>query len=293
MTRSPTAHVRSDDLQLIFGCVASPLRRRKLESSLRDAATIRWFNSFVDLREALETEVQRVIVAVVDMADPTGAAAHGFARSLADRYPGIGVVVYRRMVADSEADVCQLGAAGVHDILLDGLTDEGYMARTIVLDACRRGAADYVMQELKKFLPDRLVLFADAVVRNPAKGSIGAISQHLNVHRQTPNTWCKKERYLRPEEMLVWCRLMLVAAMLELTSRTLDSIAIELDYASATSLRNQLKNYTGMTATQIRATGLSAVINVFKGRVAQRRAGFGGIIDVPFETNVIPLRSMA
>jgi AraC-like DNA-binding protein len=273
--------------------VASPLRRRKLESSLREAAIIRWFNSFVDLREALETEIQRVIVAVVDMTDPTGASAHGFARSLADHYPGIGVVVYRRMVADSEADVCQLGAAGVHDILLDGLTDEGYIARTILLDACRRGAADLVMQELKKVLPERLAPFADAAVRNPAKSSIGSISQHLNVHRQTPNFWCKKERYLRPEELLVWCRLLLVAAMLELTSRTLDSIAIELDYSSATSLRNQLKTYTGMTATQIRATGLSSVINVFTGRVAQRRAGFGGIIDPAYDRDVIPIRSMA
>lgn len=293
MTRSPTALPRSDDQQLIFGCVASPLRRRKLESSLRDAAVIRWFSSFVDLREALETEIQRVIVAVVEMTDSTGASAHGFARSLADRYPGIGVVVYRRMVADSEADVCQLGAAGVHDILLDGLTDEGYIARTIVLDACRRGAADLVMQELKKVLPERLWPFADAAVRNPSKGSVALISQHLNVHRQTPNTWCKKERYLRPEELLVWCRMLLVAAMLELTSRTLDSIAIELDYASATSLRNQLKNYTGMTATQIRATGLGTVINVFLGRVAQRRAGLGGIIDPTFDHDVIPLRSLA
>jgi AraC-like DNA-binding protein len=264
-----------------------------LESSLKGAAIIRWFDSFVDLREALETEIQRVIVAVVDMSDPTGASAHGFARSLAGLYPGIGVVVYRRMVADSEADVCQLGAAGVHDILLDGLTDEGYIARAIILDACRRGAADLVMQELKPVVPDRLLPFAEAVVRNPGKNSITAISQHLNVHRQTPNSWCKKERYLRPEELLVWCRLLLVAAMLELTSRTLDSIAIELDYASATSLRNQLKAYTGMTSTQIRANGLSAVINVLQGRVAQRRAGFGGIIDAPYETNVIPLRSMA
>ena len=293
MTRSPTAPVRSDEPQLIFGCVAAELRRRKLESSLRGAAVIRWFNSFVDLREALETEIHRVIVAVVDMADPTGASAHGFARSLAESYPGIGVVVYRRMVAESEADVCQLGAAGVHDILLDGYTDEGFVARSIVLDACRRGAADLVMQELKKVLPHRLVPFADAAVRHPAKSSIASIAQHLNVHRQTPNTWCKKERYLRPEELLVWCRLLLVTAMLELTSRTLESLAVELDYASATSLRNQLKNYTGMTATQIRGSGLSVVMSVFSGRVAQRRAGFGGIIDVPYETNVIPLRSMA
>lgn len=290
MTRSPTAPPRSDDRQLIFGCVSSPLRRRKLESSLRDAAVIRWFNSFVDLREALETEITRVIVAVVEMADPTGASAHGFARALTESHPGIGVVVYRQARADSEADVCLLGAAGVHDILLEGLTDEGYLAKAIVLDACRRGAADLVMQDLRRILPERLVPFADASVRNPGKGSIVLIAQHLNVHRQTPNAWCKKERYLRPEELLVWCRLLLVAAMLELTSRTLDSIAIELDYASATSLRNQLKNYTGMTATQIRGTGLSAVINVFSGRVAQRRAGFGGIIDGDLHSDVIPIR---
>jgi AraC-like DNA-binding protein len=290
MVRSPTAPPRSEDSQLVFGCVASPLRRRKLESSLRDAATIRWFSSFVDLREALETEIERVIVAIVDTEDPTGASAHGFTRALAETYPGIGVVVYRRARADSEADVCLLGAAGVHDILLEGLTDEGYLARAIVLDACRRGAADLVMQEMREVLPQRLLPFADAAVRNPAKGSIVKIAQHLNVHRQTPNMWCKKERFLRPEELLMWCRLLLVAAMLELTSRTLDSIAIELDYASSTSLRNQLKNYTGMTATQIRANGLSAVANVFKGRVAQRRAGFGGIIDVPPDVDVIPLR---
>jgi AraC-like DNA-binding protein len=290
MARSPTARLRCDDPQLVFGCVASPLRRRKLESSLRDAAIIRWFASFIDLREALETEIERVIVAVVDTEDPTGASAHGFARALAESNPGIGVVVYRRARAESEADVCMLGAAGVHDILLDGLTDEGFIARTIILDACRRGAADLVMQELRRVLPERLLPFADAIVRNPAKGSIVKIAQHLNVHRQTPNTWCKKERYLRPEELLVWCRLLLVAAMLELTSRTLDSIAIELDYASATSLRNQLKNYTGMTATQIRASGLSVVTNVFMGRVAQRRAGFSGIIDPELDSTIIPLR---
>ena len=293
MSRSLDAPVRSTDLQLVFGCVASPLRQRKLESSLRDAAAIRWFNSFVDLREALEVQVERVIVAVVDTEDPTGASAEGFARSLGEHYPGIGVVVYRRLVAESGADVCQLGAAGVHDILLEGLTDEGYVARQIILDACRRGAADVVMQELRGVLPERLLTFADAAIRNPGKGSVVKIAQHLNVHRQTPNTWCKKERYLRPEELLVWCRLLLVASMLELTSRTLDSIAIELDYASSTSLRNQLRNYTGMTATQIRAQGLSAVMAVFSGRVAQRRAGFGGIIDPEPDASVIPLRSMA
>lgn len=291
MVRSQSARPRSEDeLPLIFGCVADPLRRRKVESSLRAAAVLRWFGSFVDLREALETEIHRVVVAIVDIEDATGASAHGFARSMSEAYPGIGIVVYCGRPAYSDADVCMLGAAGVHDILVAGLTDEGFIARAIILDACRRGAAELVMQELQSVLPDRLVPFADAIVRNPSKGSIEKIARHLNVHRQTPNSWCKKERFLRPEEVLIWCRLLLVAAMLELTTRTLESIAVELEYASATSLRNQLKNYTGMTATQIRNNGLSSVINVFVGRVAQRRAGYGGIIDAPGDNTVIPIR---
>lgn len=290
MVRSPSAPVRSELAPLIFGCVGSPLWRRKVESSLRGAARVRWFDSFVDLREALETEIERVIVAIVEMADHTGASAHGFARSMSDSYPGIGIVVYRDHPVQSEADICMLGAAGVHDMLIAGLTDEGFVARSIILDACRRGAAEVVMHELKRVLPERLVPFADAVVRNPSHASLTAVAKHLNVHRQTPNNWCRRERYLRAEELLVWCRLLLVATLLELTTRTLDSLALELDYASATSLRNQLKSYTGMTATQIRAAGLAAVIDVFRGRVAQRRAGFSGIADPPADPSVIPIR---
>jgi AraC-like DNA-binding protein len=290
MSRSHGAPPRSEDLPLIFGCVAEPLWRRRVESSLRGAAQVRWFDSFVDLREALETEIQRVVVALVDMQDRTGASAHGFARAVSAAYPGIGLVVYRGSRSASEAELCMLGAAGVHDILLAGVTDEGYIARSIILAACRRGAAELVMLELRNVLPERLVPFADAIVHNPARGTIAKVAQHLNVHRQTPGTWCRKERHLRPEEFLVWCRLLLVASLLEMTSRTLESIATELEYASATSLRNQLKNYTGMTSTQIRARGLAAVVNVFIGRVEQRRAGFGGIIDPPSDASVIPIR---
>jgi hypothetical protein len=67
-----------------------------------------------------------------------------------------------------------------------------------------------------------------------------------------------------------------VAALLELTNRTLESIASELDYGSATALRNQVKRYTGLTATTIRSKGLVAVASLFRGRIAQHRAGFGG-----------------
>ena len=273
MPRRRTARTRSegDDEPLVFGCVADPVGRSRIKGALNGAAVVRWFNSFVDLREALELEPRHVMVVVVDVVDPTGASADGFARGIADYHAGVGVVAYRKPAKDSQADVCQLGAAGVHDVLIAGHTDEGHTAKTIILNACRRGAADLVMTELQRILPTRLHPFADAAVRHPSKRTVGALAQHLSVHRQTPNVWCKAEKYVNPEELLVWCRLLLVAALLELTCRTLDSIADELEYASATSLRNQLRSYTHMTATKIRESGMSQVVELFAGRVAQHK----------------------
>lgn len=262
------------NLPLVFGCVADPLRRRKIEGAFRDEAAVRWFLSFSALGEALESEGRRVLVTVLDAHDPTGAALRRFAPTLSRQFPGVAVVAYGHERHQPD-DLSELAKAGVHDVLIEGVTDQGVIARAVVLDACRRAAADVVLRELRKILPARLAPFAEAVVRNPEKGSVEKIANHLGVHRQTPNRWCKSERYLRPEEVLIWSRLMLVATMLELPSRTLESIAVDLDYPSATSLRNQLKSYTGMTATQVRANGGSAVVNAFMGRVEQHRAGVG------------------
>lgn len=279
----------SKELPLVLGCVASSLGQRRITSALRGAADVCWLATFGDLKSALEHERRRVLVVVIDAEDPTGASAEGFAAAMREYFRGIGVVAYVRLQSPS-ADLCGLGAAGVHDVLISGHTDEGYPARAIILAACRLGAADLVCGELERILPRGLQPFAFAIVRNPAKGTIGRIAQHLNVHRQTPNTWCRKERYLRPEELLVWCRMFLASALLELTGRTLDSIAGELDYASSTSLRNQLKKYTGMTATQIRDAGWARVIEVFKGRVAQVQVGFAGIEPAKTKEGEAPLR---
>src|SRR4051812_34674622 len=76
----------------------------------------------------------------------------------------------------------------------------------------------------------------------------------------------------KPTSASDWCRLLFVAALLELTSRTLESIAIELEYGSATALRNQMKRYTGLTATTVRGKGLEAVATLpGSNRAAARR----------------------
>ena len=275
MSRSHTATPRSQELPFIFGCVAEPLWRRRTEAAMRDLARVRWFETFAVMRGALDTERGRVAIALIDLQDPRGASAEEFARSLRESYPALGIVAYRRR-SDDNARICLLGASGVHDVLVANHTDEGFLARSILMDACRRGAGSRVLIEMARLVPARLMSFVEAAVRNPMLGRITEVTDYLGVHRQTPNAWCRKERFVRGEELLVWCRLLFVAVLLEMTSRTLESIAIEFEYASATSLRNHLKSYTGMTATQIRANGAACIVELFEGRIAQARAGWIG-----------------
>jgi hypothetical protein len=262
-------------LPFIFGCVAEPLWRRRIESAVRETARVRWHETFAAMRQTLDTETARVSIALVDLQDPRGASAEEFARSLRAAYPAIGIVAYHRR-SDDNAKICLLGASGVHDLLVAGHTDEGFVARSILMDACRQGAANRVLTEMTRIVPSRLMPFVEAAIRNPGLCRITEVTDYLGVHRQTPNAWCRKERMVRGEELLVWCRLLLVAGLLEMTSRTIESIAIEFEYASATSLRNHLKTYTGMTATEIRARGSASIVELFEGRIAQARAGWIG-----------------
>jgi AraC-like DNA-binding protein len=266
---------------LLFGCVQSHEGRQRIAGCIKGHARLEWFDTFADLRSAMTQESASVAITILDLRDPTGASGASFARSLAATSPGLGLVAYCPNSLGRETEICELGSAGVHDVLVAGLTDAGHVGRTIILNAQRRGAVAMVVSELRKFIPARLLPFADTVLRNPARSSVAEIAQIMGIHRQTPNFWCKKEVYLRPEEVLIWCRVFLVAALLELTPRTIESISVEFDYSSPQSLRNQFKAYTGMTASSARATGLKRLIDVFHGRVAQRRAGYSGAPTSP------------
>jgi hypothetical protein len=276
MTWRRSASQRSPEQLVVLGSIADSLWRRRLESAVRSHGTIEWEPDFAALGERLMIDSRRVAVVVIDTADRNNASAAAFAQTMAETHPGVGIVVYRRPIIGSESEAMLLGAAGVHDMIVAGVTDEGFSARSILTAACRAGAADVVVARLRQILPKRLQPYAEAAVRNPARNTISLVAEHLNVHRQTPNVWCRKEQFIRAEELLIWSRLLLTGALLCLTSRTLESIGNELDYASPTALRNQLKSYTGLTATEIRSRGFESLVGHFEGRIAQHRAGLGG-----------------
>jgi methylphosphotriester-DNA--protein-cysteine methyltransferase len=71
--------------------------------------------------------------------------------------------------------------------------------------------------------------------------------------------------------VILWCRLAIVGHMLERTGSTVESIGLALGFPSHTALRNQVKRYTGRTATAIRQEGgLAAVLAAWRRKLASR-----------------------
>jgi AraC-like DNA-binding protein/rhodanese-related sulfurtransferase len=276
----PTRSVRvargeAAEQRLVFGCVPDPRARGRLQTALRGHATLRWFASFAEIRRALE-HGERSATAIIGLSDRCGGTAAGFARDVREDMTGTSVVVCCDLGGESQAPIAALAESGVHDILFTGVNDEGHGARTVIFGAVISSAADVVMRAVGSSIPDVLTRFVDLVVRRPRElQRVSEVAAALHIPRQTLGRWCRVQRYVRPEELLVWARIFLVVTLLETTSRTLESIAAELCYGSPTALRNRIREYTGMTATQVRGGGLDLVLAVFARRVEEVRAEAG------------------
>ena len=257
--------------RLVLGCVPDCRMRGRVQTALRGHATLRWYGSFVEIRRVLD-QGERPTAAVIALSDGCGGTALNFAHDVHDDVIGTAVVVCCDLRRDGHDPIAALGAAGVHELLFAGINDEGHAARAVILGAALGCAADVVMHAVGSSIPDVLSRFVELAVRRPRElRRVSDVAAALHIPRQTLGRWCRGRRYIRPEELLVWARIFLVVTLLETTSQTLESIAAELRYGSPTALRNRIRQYTGMTATQIRGGGLDLVLAVFARRVEEVR----------------------
>jgi len=263
----------------VVGCLTDARARSHVATALRDHATVTWFDSFADLRHAVESMEQPATV-VVGLADAAGSTAVAFAREIRESTPGTAIVACCGVTGNAGVPLAALADVGVHDILFVGAGDEHFATRTLILGAAVGAAADLTMRTLRDLVPEALVGFVAAAVRRPRQlQRVGAVADALMIPRQTLARWCREHRYVGPEELLVWARLFLVATLLETTEWTVETIARQLEYGSPSALRNRIRVYTGTTAMEIRSGGIDVVMRAFLERVSEMRA-------VPLVANV-------
>ena len=256
----------SDRPRIVTACVADQ-RRQRIEAALQGIVDVRFHATFADLTGSLD-EGDALAAVILDARDRAGQGIATAAAAIARLAPSASILLY---ASHQEIIRGAIGSPGITDVVLADEVDSRPVLQRAVLGAAYRRSADRVVRALRARLADNIATFAEIAVRFPNLASVQAVADHLGIHRQTAAVWCRKEKCLRPEEILLWARLLLVAELLENTNRSVGALSIDLDFPSVISLRNQLKRYTGLTALEIRALGFAAVLDRFDSSVIAGR----------------------
>ena len=177
-------------------------------------------------------------------------------QALRQRLPSLSIIGYCRIGHEHSSAILGLATAGVHELVFRGVDDSGVALRAVLGSAEHACAAEGLLATLLPLLPPSLHPFARYCLNFPHRAhTVGEVAHALGVNRKTLVNYCARARLPAPATLLGWCRLLLATHYLVATTRTVERIALRLDFPSDTALRNMMKRYTGMRAQELRHPG--------------------------------------
>jgi AraC-like DNA-binding protein len=180
--------------------------------------------------------------------------------------PTVAVIAYVRWTETSGREVLELARAGVTDIVREGFDDTGHALRAAIADASIARAASEIRGEVLAVVPaETRSIFGWLLDHAQENLDVDALARALGVDRRTVTRRLHVAGLPTPRIAIGWCRLMLASRLLEDPGRTLEGIALALDFASGAALRNMLLRYTGLRPREVRENGgLRCVLHLFK-----------------------------
>jgi AraC-like DNA-binding protein len=194
-------------------------------------------------------------------------------RQLVAAHPRLPIIGYCHAGYEHSRDILELGLAGAHELLFHGIDDSGVALRGVLASAGQACAATQVLRAIADDVPAALLPLFEFCLAYPERAtSVQAVAHVLGVHRKTLVNYCAQASLPPPGAVIAWCRLLLVGHFLETPGRTVEGIALRVEFASATALRNMLRRYTGLRPQQVRERGgLRCVVDAFRRSLVARR----------------------
>lgn len=238
--------------------------RARIQEALRGHAAVRMCDEQDELLALLGEALVGVVV--IDVRDRAGTLTRGIVRTIRDGFPNVPVVAYCELTADSSREILALARAGVSDLILRGVDDAGVGLRAAIATAQEHCVAKQVLDTVVPLLPPSIVPFIRYSLEHARQAvTVADAASALGVHRKTLVGRLAAAGLPTPSAMIAWCRLTLAAQMLEDPARSVEQIALLLDFSSSTALRNMLKRYTGLSPREVRENGgLRCVLHAFR-----------------------------
>jgi AraC-like DNA-binding protein len=249
---------------IVAALVWDPASRARLQDALRGQATLRFVERQSELLALVESTLAEVVV--VDVRDREGQSTLPTVRVIRDAYPSVPVVLYCAISPDWSRDVLAFARAGVNDLVLRDVDDLRYSLRTALSTAVDHCSARGIIAELESVVPPGVLPIVRFCLENGRRAlSVEDVADALAVHRKTLVHRLTGARLPPPSAIIAWCRLVVAARLMEDPGRSVEQVALILDFPSGTSLRNMMKRYTGLTPGEVRENGgARCVLHAFK-----------------------------
>ena len=259
----------------VIGLIANRGDQARLAGALRGFARFRAAASLDECRVLLHEELATVAALILEAQDLSGVPTMPFVAQVNDTLPAVPILGYCDVGPRRGGEAVALIRAGVHDIVLRGVDDGALALRDAVVGASHSTAANRVISALRPLVHASVQpLFEHCLTFGRHAITVAGAAAALGVHRKTLVNLCARSQLPPPTILAGWCRLFHVAALLERKSYTVERIANELEYPSSTALRNAIRRYVGVTATEVRDRGgLGFVLDRFSHQIAAWRLG--------------------
>jgi AraC-like DNA-binding protein len=258
---------------IVAAMVTDPVSRARLTDALRNEASVRYCERLSEVLAMVEAGLANLVV--VDHLDYDGRPTLPTIRRLREDFPSVPIVMYVPMSAIVSGAVIEYAKAGVSQLVFQGVDDLKASLRSAVDDAIDQVSAAKLSDEFEPFVPATMVAFLRYCLEHSRRNlTVEEVAAAMGVHRKTLVDRLKAARLPSPRAMIGWCRLLMAARMLDDPGRTVEQVALKLDFPSGTALRNMFKRYTGLRTTEIRENGgARCLVHAFKRELAAVTAG--------------------
>jgi AraC-like DNA-binding protein len=249
----------------LLALVPSEADRTHLRETVRRSVEFVFHSAVYDVLHALRTAADPPIGVLLEPHDVAGRPSAGLARQIATLFPHVPVIGYCQAGAEHSHEILDLANAGVSELLFKRFDDGDAAIRAVLASARQVRAAEVVFAAIEGLTgPNTRPIVRYCLSYPTAARSVDAVARALGVHRKTLVNRCAAEGMPAPSALVGWCQLLLVGYYLGASHITVQSITQQLDFPSATALRNLLKRYTGLRPRDVRAAGgLKPVLAAF------------------------------
>lgn len=261
---------------MIVGCLSDRVGRARIEDGARSRAE--WLDTFADVLARVCDSPTGVTCVVVGWVDARGVSPTHVITELRRVFPAVPILGYCLSSAEHLDDLRRMAVAGVHQLLLDATADSRSVVRTALETSRRQCAATQIFAQIQDIVPTKLHPLVQTALENPTRTtSVAALARELGVDRKTLHNWCRDEHFLAPRDLLRWSRLLLVAALLNWSGRSVTSVAMELEYPTDNSLRIAIRRQFKVQPSAMKRGGVDRAVNAFRAHVARFKRPDRGI----------------